>query len=206
MHRMKRVSGWLILAAIAISISMPTAALAQRSVAPKPALVRLINQSSRLTADDLDWMAEALTLQLNADYRAYYHKRKPILVVVGGKKGFPVTLTDNLNAKGGIGTAQGLNQPHRWAMVQVQGFQGFADGPQPLVGWPALSGTTAIADHEIEEGLTGKQIADDWEGWGYYVDGLQMADFGLPRKAARTLDLQASDAHFCAVASGCWEQ
>ena len=189
--------------ALALIVS-PSCAKANHT--PKPTIVRLINQSPRLTADDVSWMAEALTEQLNADYRAYYHERKPILVVVGGRKGFPVTLTDSLDGTRGLGTAEGINMPHKYAKVLVQGFQGFADGPKPLVGWPALSATTAIADHEIEEGLSGEQIADDWEGWAYYVDGLQMADFALPRKAARQSALQASDAHFCALESYCWKE
>lgn len=169
----------------------------------KPQVLRLINQSDRVTDFDLQWMAVALTTQLNTYYRLYYHKKQALQVVPcnatamatrasrkasGCAHGLPIYLRDisrDVNWSG-------LNTPHAWAIVDVQGpWNGDID-------LAALQYTTDIADHEAMEMLTGREICDAFENAIYTVDGLTMADFALPhgRKEA------APD--FCSTVDYCW--
>lgn len=169
----------------------------------KPQVLRLINQSDRVTDFDLHWMATALTTQLNSDFRLYYHKGRALVVVActpanmespssrkasGCARGLPIYLRDISSAA----LWQGVNQPHRSAIVQVQGaWNGDVD-------FDGLSFTTDIADHEIMEMLTGRPVADDWENRNYVVCGLTMSDFALPHSRNQV------PADFCGTVDYCY--
>ncbi|MGH7934799.1 MAG: hypothetical protein ACREQN_16780 [Candidatus Binataceae bacterium] len=160
----------------------------------RPTVIRLVNQSARITDFDLAWMSGALNVQLNRDFRHYYHVKQPILVVActradmdtqvirkasGCQHGMPVYLRDINPA----GTWEGRNVSHAYAVVQVQGMW---NGD---ITTPALAFTTEIADHEIMSMLTGAvnglDICDKYEIFFYFVAGLRMEDFALPHRIVK---------------------